>query len=172
VSPRTLRSPQTLRRMVTLSSIVFAVLLSAVVVGGAGIPPDAPGRVFAASFAIIIAALTGLVWHWFMGSWFREYFRLDREYRAIDDGELDLDRTEGHQFRFYHVVDLLLLPLGMIYFVLLVVHYVQGTCSSAWECLEQVSFLGSWFFIIIALGAVVERIEKTIRRRGRRPPAS
>jgi hypothetical protein len=129
--------------------------------------------VFAVSLALITGVLVGVFWHWFIGSWFREYFRLDREYRLIDgDGEVNMDTTE-EQFRFYHVVNLLLLPLGVIYLALLVVHYVQRTCSSAWECLEQVSFLGSWFFIIVALGGVVERIEKNmIRRRGPRPPAA
>jgi hypothetical protein len=158
-----------------ISSIVAAVLLTSVIVGGLpGLPPGAPGRmVFVVSFAIITGVLVGLFWHWFIGSWFREYFRLDREYRPIDgDGEVNLDTAE-EQFRFYHVINLLLLPLGVIYLVLVAVHYAQGTCSSAWECLEQVSFPGWWFFIIVALGAVVERIEKNmIRRRGPRPPAA
>ena len=175
MSPRTLRNPRTLRRMMMVSSIVVAVLLTAVIVGGLpGIPPDAPGRmVFVVSLAAITGVLAGLFWYWFFGSWFREYFRLDREYRPIDgNGHVNLDTTE-ESFRFYHVVNLLLLPLSVIYLVLLVVHYAQGICSSAWECLEQVSFLCSWFFIIIALGGVAERIEKNmIRRRGPRPPAA
>jgi hypothetical protein len=125
--------------------------------------------VFVVSLAIITGVLAGLFWHRFFGSWFREYFRLDREYHLIDgNGHVNLDTT-AESFRSYHVVNLLLLPLSVIYLVLLVVHYALGICSSAWECLEQVSFLGSWFFIIIALGGVVERIEKNmIRRRG--PP--
>jgi hypothetical protein len=158
--------------MVTISSIVAAVLLNAIMlfsVGLPGIPPDAPGRmVFVVSIFIIISVLSGLFFQWFVGSWFREYFGLDREYRRVDgDGEVNL------AFRFYHMLNLLLIPLFVIYPVLLVVHYVRGTCSSAWECLEQVSFLGTWFLITAGLGGVVERIEKDmIRRRGPRPPAA
>ena len=97
MSPRTLRNPRTLRRMMMVSSIVVAVLLTAVLVGGLpGIPPDAPGRmVFVVSLAIITGVLAGLFWYWFFGSWFREYFRLDREYRPIDgNGHVNLDTTE------------------------------------------------------------------------------
>jgi hypothetical protein len=80
--------------MMMISSIVVAVLLTAVIVGGRpGIPPDAP-MVFVVSLAIITGVLAGLFWHWFFGSWFREYFRLDREYRLIDgNGHVNLDTT-------------------------------------------------------------------------------
>ena len=70
--------------------------------------------VFVVSLAIITGVLAGLFWYWFFGSWFREYFRLDREYRPINgNGHVNLDTTE-ESFRFYHVVNLLLLPLSVI----------------------------------------------------------
>jgi hypothetical protein len=109
--------------------------------------PDTPRKtVFVVSILITTGVLVGLGWHWI-------YVNMDRE---------------SERFRFNHALGLVFFIIWAIQSYFVVVDYIQGTCSSAWACLPEPSFLGNWLLVFFALAWVVERIEKlVIRRRDR-----
>jgi hypothetical protein len=160
--------------MLTISSIVVAVLLNAVLAGAMALaPPHTPGKTaFLVIFFMVGSVLTGLFWHWFYGGWFREHFGLDQEYRRIDDDTLaGIDMAEQRQFRFYPMLYLLLFGAGFVSLGLSLVHYVQGSCGSVWECVQQAPGY-DWFWVLFFLVVSVEMIETRLIKPRRRPPAA
>jgi len=76
--------PKRPKTSVMVSSVAFAVLLTAAVFAmwdkGMILPGTAPH--VAGIVALVIAGgIAGVVWHWWMGRWYRDYFELDRDYR-------------------------------------------------------------------------------------------
>jgi hypothetical protein len=85
MSPRTKRSPRWFRWSVTIGSIIFGVTMAAVTVVTQSYKyPNTP-TIFDVCMFIILAVFLGWGWQVFSGSYFRKYFRLDRDYRPIDD---------------------------------------------------------------------------------------
>jgi hypothetical protein len=168
VNPRP-PSPHTLRRRVTRASIIGGVFWTAalLILGFAGVF-HANIALFA-GIAIVTGVLFGLFWH----RWIRENRGRDREYRPVSpDSEAGRDRTGDRPWR-YLVFPSLIILLIPVYFGLAVFHYLQGSCHLAWQCLQPGgSFLSNWFFILLALGGVVEWIEKRRIKRRRQSPAA
>jgi hypothetical protein len=76
--------PKHAKTAVMLSSLGFAVLSAAVffVMWDKGMifPGTAP-NVAGAVALVIGCAIGGVIWHWWMGGWYRDYFELDSDYR-------------------------------------------------------------------------------------------
>jgi hypothetical protein len=77
--------PRWFRWYVAITSIFFGVTMATViVVRGSHEYPNTP-TIFNVCMFIIIAVFGGWGWQVFSGSYFRKHFRLDRDYRPIDD---------------------------------------------------------------------------------------
>ena len=85
MSPRTKLSPRWFRWYVTITSIVVGVTMAAIVVVPQSYKHLNTPTIFNVCMFIILAVFSVWAWHVFSGSYFRKHFRLDRDYRPIDD---------------------------------------------------------------------------------------
>jgi MFS family permease len=167
--------PQTRARKMIFWSVGFALLSMAwvLLLGYAGMldrrsPAGLVQTSLVVSFAVagsilivsIIGAVGGILGLLF-GRQLQEYHRRDQEYRRSTESPPPL------LFMGYAVW------LLMVYLVVLatpVMNYVQGACSSAWECSNSIS--NGWFLTCIVLASVLDWIGKRVWARRRSLPSA
>jgi hypothetical protein len=104
----------------------------------------------------------------FFVAWYQEYLRRDQEYRS------STERPPLLLGMAYAVLFMAYVGLMMAGVVVPVMNYVQGPCSTAWECLwrEDLSSLGGWFLLVIFFAMVLDWIGKRVMLRRRPLPSA
>jgi hypothetical protein len=174
--PPTSDFPRTRARKIIFWSVGFASLsmawvASLLVLGSAGVldrrPPDSLVTFLLVSFGvaacILIVSILGAACG--IGLLFRrqfqEYLQLDREYRGS---------TERPPPLLFMANAVLVVMAFLVVLATPVMNYVQGACSSAWECPHSIS--EGWFVTLLFFATVLDWIGKRVMARRRSLPSS